>query len=137
MHALLCALCSHAYTYRSRIVKIVVRIQWTLLSNFHFLHHPQILHCLKAITKYKNVHAHLCALCLHACTNYYRREKISVSIHLTFLSNFHFLHHLQILHCLKAITKYRNMHVCLCALRSHACTYHSQFFFRCILLISS
>ena len=30
---------------------------WTLLSNFHFLHHPQILTCLEAIAKYRNMHA--------------------------------------------------------------------------------
>ena len=37
--------------------EIVVSIHRTLLSNFHFLHHPQILHCLEAIAKYRNVHA--------------------------------------------------------------------------------
>ena len=29
-------------------------IHWTLLSKFHFLHHSRILHCVKAITTYKN-----------------------------------------------------------------------------------
>ena len=59
---------SNACTYCSEILKIIVSIvHWTLLSNFHLLHHPQTLHCLKAITKYRNVHAYLCALRLHAC----------------------------------------------------------------------
>ena len=31
-------------------------------------------------------------------------------------------------HCWKAITKNKNKHACLCALYSHACTYHSHFF---------
>ena len=108
----------------------------TFLSKFYFLHHPQILPCLKAINKYKKVHAHLCALCSHACVYHLRRAKLFVSKHSTILSNFNFLHHSQILHCLKAITKYKNMHACLCALRSHACTYHSIYFW-CILDTSS
>ena len=43
-------------------------IHWTLLSNFLFLDHPQIVNCLKAITKYWNVHAHLHMLRMRACT---------------------------------------------------------------------
>merc|ERR1712239_67941 len=35
-----------------------LHIHWTLLTNFHFLHHPQFLHRLKTIAKYRNVHAH-------------------------------------------------------------------------------
>ena len=88
-------------------------IHWTLLANFHFLHHHKILHCLKAIDKCRNMHPHLCALCLHACTYCSRSVKIILSIHWTLLSNFHFLHHPKILHHSKAITKYRNMHACL------------------------
>ena len=38
------------------VTKIIVSIHWTLLSNFNFLHHPQIMFCLKAIDKYRNVH---------------------------------------------------------------------------------
>ena len=42
--------------------------QWTLLNNFNFLHHPQILPCLKAINKYRNVHTYLHMLCtLYVC----------------------------------------------------------------------
>ena len=51
-----------------------------------------------------------------------------VSIHWTILSNFHFLHHLQILNNLIAITKYRNMHTCLHALHVRASRYCSPFF---------
>ena len=125
MHARLFALCSHACIYYSTSAKIIVSIHWNLLGDFHFLHHRQILDCLKAIDKYRDVHAHLCALCLHVCMYCSRRVKIVVSIHWTLLSNFH---HPQIVHCLTAITKSRNVHACLCALRSHACTYHSKHF---------
>ena len=38
-------------------------MHWTLLRIYYFLHHPQMLHCLEAITKYRNMHAHLCLLC--------------------------------------------------------------------------
>ena len=48
---------------------------WNVLSNLNFLHLSQILHCLKSIDKYRNVHAHLFELCSHAC----RRAKIFVS----------------------------------------------------------
>ena len=106
-------------------VKIVVSIHSTLLRNFHFLHSYRILHCLKTIAKYRNVNACLFALCLHAYTYCSRSWKIVVSIHWTLLSNFHFLHHPQILHCLKAIEKYRNMHAHLCTWSSYACTYTS------------
>ena len=85
-------------------------IPWTLLSNFYFLHHPHILTCLKAIAKYRNMHAPLYTLCSHACTYHSRSGKIIGSIHSTLLSNFHFLHRQQILHCLKAIAKYRNIY---------------------------
>ena len=120
--------CMHIFIYHSRRVKKFVSIRSTLLSNLNFLH-QQILHCLKAINKYRNMHVHLCALCLHACTYRSRSAKVFCSIHCTLLSNFHLLHHSRILHCLKTITKHRNVHAPLCALYSHACTYHSQFFF--------
>ena len=42
--------CAHAHVHRS--LKIIVSIHWTLQSNFHFLPHPQILHCLKSIANY-------------------------------------------------------------------------------------
>ena len=122
----------HACTYCSKSAKIIVSIHWTLLSNINFLHRPQILHCFKAIKKYRNAHAHLCAWCSHACSYHSRILKILVSIYLTLLRNFYFLQHTQILYCLKAITKYRNVHEHLCALRSHACTHHSQMFLWCI-----
>ena len=54
-------LCMHPHA--CRIVKIVGNIHWILLSNFHFLHQPHVLHCLKAITKYRNVHTHFCVVC--------------------------------------------------------------------------
>ena len=126
MHPGLCALSSHACTYCSRSGNFFVSIPWTLLSNFHFVHHWQILHCFKFTTKYRSVHAPLCALHSHACTYCLRNPKIAVSIHWTLLSNFNFLQHLQIRHCFKAITKYGNMHAHLCALYSHACTYCSR-----------
>ena len=55
-----------AHTCRG--AKIVVSIHWTLLTNFPFLHHPPVLHRLKTITKYRNMHARLRALHAHACT---------------------------------------------------------------------
>ncbi len=65
----------HVYGHRARArvharrgAKIVVSIQWTLLTNFPFLHHPPFLHHLKTITKYRNVHAHLLVLRAHAFT---------------------------------------------------------------------
>ena len=64
MHAHVFALCLYACTYCSKSEKIIVNIHWTILSNFDFPHHPQIMHSLKAITKYRNMHAH-CA-CIHA-----------------------------------------------------------------------
>ena len=94
---------------------------------FFFFRHPQILHCFIAINKYRNVYERLCALCSHACTYHLRRAKIFLSIHWTLMSKFYFLHHPRIQHCLKAITKYRNVHACLCLLCLHAYTYHSQF----------
>ena len=119
VHAHLCVLCSHAWSYCSRRAKIVVSIHWTLLSSFYFLHHPQIMLCLKAITKYRNVHAHLCVLCSHAWRYCSRRAKIVVSIHWTLLSSFHFLHHPQIMLCLKAITKYRNVYAHCVRIHAH------------------
>ena len=107
-------------------VNIVVSIHWTLPSNFHFLHHSQTLHSLKTIAKYRNMDAHLCVLCQHACKYCYRSAEIILSIHWTLLSNFNFLCHPQILHCLKAMDKYRNIHALLCALCSHACTNPSR-----------
>ena len=50
--------------------------------------------------------------CVHAC----RYVKIVESIHWTPLGNFNFLHHPKIQHCLKAITKYRLTHACVCIL---------------------
>ena len=55
-------------------------IHWTLLSNFNILHLSQILHCLKAIVKYRNMHARLFALRFHACTYCCIRAKIIVFI---------------------------------------------------------
>ena len=46
----------------------LVSIHWTLLNNFNFLYHPQILQCLKTIAKYRNMHISLCALHSYACT---------------------------------------------------------------------
>ena len=40
--------------------------------NFVFFQHPKILHSLKAITDYWNVHAHLCRL--HACAYKYHSQ---------------------------------------------------------------
>ncbi len=101
-----------------------VNLHWILLINFNFLRHPRILYCWKAIAKYRNVHARLCTLCLHACTYHSRSAKIIGSIHWIFLSNnFNFLHQPQILYCLEANAKYRNLHAHLCALHLHACTY--------------
>ena len=65
-----------------------------------------------------------------------RGAKIIVSIHWTLLSNFPFLHHHPFLHRLKTMTKYRNMHARLRALRARACTYWSQFFFGTFLIPS-
>ena len=62
---------SHACTFNSRSGNIVFIIHWILLSKFNFLHHPQILNCLKSIAKYRNMHARLCALHLHACTYHF------------------------------------------------------------------
>ena len=81
MHAHLSTFSLHACTYSCRRAKIVVSICWTLLSHFNFLHHPQILPCLKSITQYRKLHVHLCAICSHACTYYSRSAKILVSIH--------------------------------------------------------
>ena len=92
MHEHLCALHLHACKYCSKSAKIIVSIHWTLLSNIHFLHRPQILHCFKAIKKYRNAHAHLCEWCSHACSYHSRILKILVSIYLTLLRNFYFLH---------------------------------------------
>ena len=50
------------------ISNIVVIIHWTLQGNFNFLHHSQILQCLKTISKCKSMHAGLCTLHFHACT---------------------------------------------------------------------
>ena len=108
--------------YNSQKCKIVVSKYWTLLSNFCLLHHPKVLHCLKTIAKYRNMHACLCTLHLHACTYRSKSVKIIVSLHWTILSNFHFLYHPQIMCCLKYIIKYRNEHVYLCPLCLHACT---------------
>ena len=43
-------------------------VRWTYESMLY----PQCMHCLNAIAKYRNMHACLSALCLHACT--YRSE---------------------------------------------------------------
>ena len=51
-----------------RSEKNCMRIHWTFLRNFHFLHQPHNLHCLKAITSHKYVSAYLHALRAHACT---------------------------------------------------------------------
>ena len=99
-----------------------VRIHKTLSSTFNFLHCSQILCCLKTIAKYRNVHASLCTLCLHACKYCSGSVNIIVSIHWTLLSIFHFLHYPQILHCLKYIEIYRNMHAHVCPFCLHACT---------------
>ena len=45
------------------------------------------------------------------------------------LRNFHFLHHHQILHCLKAITDYRNVRAIVRALRARVHTYRLQILF--------
>ena len=114
--------------------KCEVSKHWTILSHFHFLHYPQIMHCLKANAKHRNMHAcsctlcsHACILCLHACTYHSRSAKIIGSIHGIFLSNnVNFLPQPQILYCLKANAKYKNLHVHLCALHLHVCTYCSR-----------
>ena len=61
-----------------------------------------------------------CRACMHPCIS----AKTIVSIHWTLTSNFNFIHHHQILHLLKAITKFGNVHACLRMLGAHACTYH-------------
>ena len=57
-----------ARTHARRGSEIVVSIHCILLINFYFLHHPQFLHHLKTITKYRNVHACLRTLCASART---------------------------------------------------------------------
>ena len=54
--------CTH-----SEVSKLVFSIHWTLSRKFYFLHHPKILHYLKAITDYRNVRAHLRMLRACAC----------------------------------------------------------------------
>ncbi len=126
MHAQLCTLLLHACKYRSRSAKIIVSIHYTILSHFNFLHHPQILFSSKSNVKYRNLHVHICKLHLHACTYCSRSTKIIVSIHWFILSNFNFLNHPKIMHCLKAIAKYRSVHAHFCALPWHACTYEAD-----------
>ena len=113
MHIYAHCACMHAHI-TPEVQKIIGSIPWTLRGYFNFLPH-----CLKAIAKYRNVHARLCTLCLHACTYHSRR---ALRIHWTLLSNFHFLHHPQIMHCLKAIAKYGNMPVYANCAHMHAHT---------------
>ena len=54
--------CSHTHTKK---VKISVSIYVTLRSNINFLHHPKILRCWKAITKYINMLTHVYLHCVH------------------------------------------------------------------------
>merc|ERR1712082_11917 len=72
-----------------------------------------------------SLHVYDCRARAHAC----RGTKIIVSIHWTLLSNLPFLHHPPFLHRLKTMTKYRNMHARLRALRARAHTYGPQIFF--------
>ena len=60
--------CVHIYAHRN--AKMCMIIHWTVLRRFGFLHHPPILHCLKAITDYREVYAHLRMLVAHACMYY-------------------------------------------------------------------
>ena len=55
--------CVHAL----RSAKISIHIHWTIPRNFHILHDPQILHCLKVITDYRNVRVRLRVLRAPAC----------------------------------------------------------------------
>ena len=91
-------------------VKIVV-------SNFHFLYHSQILHCLKLL---KNIET-----CMHIL---FESVKIVVSIHWNILSNFHFLYHSQILHCLKLLKNIETcMHINAHFTRMHAHINHCEY----------
>ena len=58
----LCTLLAGARTGVGRCVKITVSKHWSLLTNFNFLAHPQIMHCLKDIT-----HAHTFTHVVRAC----------------------------------------------------------------------
>ena len=137
--------CMHAH----RSAEIVLSIHWSHLRIFYFLHHTQVLHCLKVIRPIIEMCVHIYAyleLAGATCPSFqpirgvwwafsptlwvfelvptaFESAKIVMSIHWTLPSNFIFLHHSQILHSLKTIAKYRNVHACLCTLRSHICTY--------------
>ena len=74
--------------------------QDTLLSNFHFLYYRQILHCLKDQWRPFGPpmwasDPPLWASGLNNPSKYYKSTQD------TLLSNFHFLHYTQIIHCLK------------------------------------
>ena len=122
-------MCRHVYVHCACMYEQIAPedrqslcIYWTLQSNIHFLH-QKILHCLKTIDKYRNLHALFCACTrMHACKLCFRSEQIIVSIHWTLPSNFHFLLHSQIWHCLKTIAKYRKMHAPLCSLNHKYCS---------------
>ena len=105
---------------------------WNLVSPCHIRGGPffDYLWLDVCSLRYEVKHAsslHVYGRCAHAHAR--RGAKIVVSIHWTLLSNFPFLHHPPFLHRLKTITKYRNVHARLRALRARACTYGSQIFF--------
>ena len=66
--------CKHASSLhvsgcRARVharISAKIDIHYTLLINFPFLYQPQILHCLKGITNYRDVRARLRTLRAHA-----------------------------------------------------------------------
>ena len=77
-------MCMHVYANYTRMHEHIsqeVSIPLTILINFHFLHHPRVLHCLKAIAKLRKVHAHLCAFArMHA---YVAAEFCHVQMHVS------------------------------------------------------
>ena len=125
-------LCTHTRACKRSIhpPKHYKSTQDTLLSNFHFLHYTQILHCLKdqwwlfgqhpccmwpnSVRLRTQAHAkdwwwvfspqlHMAKRhpCTHAstCKRSFHNPKHYKSTPGTLLSNFHFLHYTQILHC--------------------------------------